>query len=125
MRKKSKTRKTTAHSQKKKKAPTRKAKPVGKKPAARRTGIAAQRKLGLAAVPGAIEAAGLVPDQIRRIVHYCIATCAGTDNFSSNQPLNTIRQGVEQCVEACIIDAVHMPVRVRSSDTEDGIVGRI
>jgi hypothetical protein len=125
MRKKPKPRKSTTHSRRKKKTPTRKAKPAGKKPAARRTGIAAQRKLGLGAVPGAMEAAALTYAQKHLIVRHCIAVCAGTTDFDSNQPLYSIADGIEGCVEACVIDAVHKTVIVRSSDSEDSIVGSI
>ena len=125
MRKKSKTRKITITSKRKKTTSTRKAKPSAKKAAERATERVAVFKLGLAAVPGAMEAAALIPDQKRLIVHHCIAVCAGTTNFRSNQSLASIRQGIEQCVEVCVIDAVHRPLSVRSSDTEDGIVGRI
>ena len=104
---------------------TRRAKLVAIMPVERPAGFAAEVNMGLAAVPGAMQAAGLTQAQKRIIVHYCIATCSGTYNFSSNQQLYTIRQGCERCVEPCVIEAIHKPVSVTATDTEDLIVARI
>jgi hypothetical protein len=125
MPKKSRPRKTNAKSKRKKTVLTRKAKPAARKPAERLAGIALQRKIGLAAVPAAMEAAALTSDQKRQIVHRCIAGCAGTNSFSSSQPLSTIQNGIEGCVEICVAKALHRPVSIRSTDTEDLIVGMI
>jgi len=84
-----------------------------------------EQKRALAAVPHALAAAALDEDQKHKIVHACIRRCTGVSVFASDQPLSTIKQGRELCVEICVIEAVHKPLRVRSSDSENSIVGRI
>jgi hypothetical protein len=125
MSKKPRSPKANAKSKRKTTAPTQKAKPATKKPTQRPVGLAVEIKIALAAVPAAMKAAALTSDQKRQIVHNCIAGCSGKKNFSCSQPLSTIQDGIEGCVEICVAEAVHRPVRIRSSDTEDGIVGRI
>ena len=63
-------------------------------------------------------------EDIRAIVHNCIADCAGNENFTANTPLRNTGAATE-CVRRCILEKTGRNLLLSDTDTENLIVAML